>query len=830
MKKFLSLMLAMIMVMSLVTVGAGAVDFTDEETIQYNEAVAVMSELGILTGTKNADGTYTFYPQGTLTRQAAAKIIAYIALGADDAEDLVCVEDPFTDVPATKTLAPYINWAAKEGIITGYDDGTFKPSNNVSGHAFLKMVLGALGIEGTYEGEGWRVNVTSAAAEAGLFDGIDTTAIDLRKDATRELACQIAFNAMFYSEEEPETKYIVYKGEEVYYEGTNQTLATVAAIANEGATLLETTAPADGSFAKENFKLEPSEGRVGNYDRPATIYTYGDDADQVIVDKAPYKVFTNGVTEKELFAALGFTKVADELTLNVITDGETETASTITVEKNSTDAVAEAGARVEIYKVDGEKKVFDVVVIQNHVKKLTSDFIKAEVKATATKDAVPAYIIVEGAKTLAYDEVGTFETAAFKKNDIIIYTKDAGEITSVVKAGSITKAAVTKYTEDSVTFDGITYGYAGNLLSGSIQTGYDFEKTYTFYLDAEGNVVGNAATSASTIKDYAYVTSIQAQGYDSTDLLGSGSEAVVVAEVIFTDGSKKVVDVKVAKNSDGKYVYAKPGAPAEGKTVGSVTANTEVVTTVDGDGKAAAEPVGEWFAYKQNEDGTYTFSAISTSYANVVVGGKTLLEGKAATLGGKYTTAGTTIVAIDDEQNVGKTTGLVDLILTGKVLYTYSSSSSKTVAAIYAVEQESADLGVTTDYVYFLEEGAKVKDGVEWIVAEDGKEVTYIVDVELGADLKGAIATLVINEDGVATPYEIAGTVTVENVEIILVDEDYMVTNYEDEPVLYFADKFAAYDVMEDATAGELAEDLICTMLIKGNEVIAVYVTGVVED
>ena len=42
MKKFLSLMLAMIMVMSLVTVGAGAA-FTDAEVIQYKEAVDLMT-------------------------------------------------------------------------------------------------------------------------------------------------------------------------------------------------------------------------------------------------------------------------------------------------------------------------------------------------------------------------------------------------------------------------------------------------------------------------------------------------------------------------------------------------------------------------------------------------------------------------------------------------------------------------------------------------------------------------------------------------------------------------------------------------------------------
>ena len=43
MKKFLSLVLALVMTMSLVTVSAGAKDFTDNSKITYDEAVAVMS-------------------------------------------------------------------------------------------------------------------------------------------------------------------------------------------------------------------------------------------------------------------------------------------------------------------------------------------------------------------------------------------------------------------------------------------------------------------------------------------------------------------------------------------------------------------------------------------------------------------------------------------------------------------------------------------------------------------------------------------------------------------------------------------------------------------
>ena len=67
MKKFLSLVLALVMTMSLVTVSAGAKDFTDSEDLSgeaYAEAVNVMSEMGIIDG--YAGGA--FQPQGTLTR------------------------------------------------------------------------------------------------------------------------------------------------------------------------------------------------------------------------------------------------------------------------------------------------------------------------------------------------------------------------------------------------------------------------------------------------------------------------------------------------------------------------------------------------------------------------------------------------------------------------------------------------------------------------------------------------------------------------------------------------------------------------------------------
>ena len=139
MKKFLSLVLALVMTMSLVTVSAGAKDFTDSEDLSgeaYAEAVNVMSEMGIIDG--YAGGA--FQPQGTLTRGAAAKIIACMMLGKTTAEALGTQAAPFKDVPVGSTFAGYIAYCVESGLIDGYADGTFRPSAQLTGFAFLKVM------------------------------------------------------------------------------------------------------------------------------------------------------------------------------------------------------------------------------------------------------------------------------------------------------------------------------------------------------------------------------------------------------------------------------------------------------------------------------------------------------------------------------------------------------------------------------------------------------------------------------------------------------------------------------------------------------------------
>ena len=72
MKKFLSLVLALTLTMSLFTVSAGAAEFTDDDTIHYQEAVDVISAVGIVDGYN--DGSFAhrrFDPRRCRKRSSA---------------------------------------------------------------------------------------------------------------------------------------------------------------------------------------------------------------------------------------------------------------------------------------------------------------------------------------------------------------------------------------------------------------------------------------------------------------------------------------------------------------------------------------------------------------------------------------------------------------------------------------------------------------------------------------------------------------------------------------------------------------------------------------
>ena len=190
-KKSLALVLVFALVVSFGVIGASAASFTDTADNDYEEAIDVMTAIGVING-MTAD---TFEPDGSLTREQAAKVIAYMLLGSKNAAALTgATSQTFTDVAADRWSAGYIEYCVNLGIINGYGDGNFGPADVLTGCAFAKLLLCALGYDATieqYTGASWAINVAADAYDAGIKD--DDILISSTVAITRAEACQLAY-------------------------------------------------------------------------------------------------------------------------------------------------------------------------------------------------------------------------------------------------------------------------------------------------------------------------------------------------------------------------------------------------------------------------------------------------------------------------------------------------------------------------------------------------------------------------------------------------------------------------------------------------------------
>ncbi len=97
--------------------------FTDvAESDWFYTPVKVVYAEGIMSGVSDTE----FAPNAALTRGMLVTIIG--RMGAAEAAP----DASFADVDENAYYAPYIAWAAENGIVTGFDDGAFKPDEGVT--------------------------------------------------------------------------------------------------------------------------------------------------------------------------------------------------------------------------------------------------------------------------------------------------------------------------------------------------------------------------------------------------------------------------------------------------------------------------------------------------------------------------------------------------------------------------------------------------------------------------------------------------------------------------------------------------------------------------
>ena len=730
MKKFLSLVLALVMTMSLVTVSAGAKDFTDDSEITYKEAVDVISALGVVDGYSDGD----FRPDDVLTRGAAAKIICNLILGPTTASALSAGTAPFKDVPVTNTFAGYITYCSQQGIISGYADGTFRPTGTLSGNAFMKMLLGALGydssIEG-YTGANWQVSVIKQASGIGLDDGNDEFVGS--QAVTRQEAALYAFNMLQATMVEYDQQNTIVVGDI-----TINTTSSRSDVENNGKSDKYINSDGKMQFAEKYFTdLRLDDSGEDDFARPSNVWTLKSDEIGTYAKDAD-ATYTTKVEVGDIYKDLGLNKTVAKDDVSVYVDGVSskdhpnmKDQLPVAIKKGDDDTKFGAnGVLTEVF-YDEDDGTVTITEVNTYVGQVSKN-----VAATSKKDA---YVVVSTLDVVPSESGNLeFETnEEFEEDAYVLYTysEAAEEVKSVAAAeevsGTVTKV-INKASDDEnkgLTIADTAYK-TSRTVSGELLGDVSVKNDYTVYLDAYGYVI-YIEEEELTAQDYALVLATA----NKSDFVGKK------AELLFADGTTKVVTTEKDYSND-------------------IADNTIVTYKVDSDNVYTLKEVSS----KQDKGG-YNKTVKETDISNFVLKNDKAsinVDGTAVTANSK------TLFVVQDTEDTDEYTAYTGIknapsitAASGKdrqVDVYYFCKNGSMVTVMFIMPESKVDVEDDSSKMLFLA-GESVSDLIhdadddyfEYNAVVNGEITTVKVAEELGDGLNGLYKSFSTNKYGVIT-------------------------------------------------------------------------------
>lgn len=155
--------------------------YANTET-EIQGACDILSDLGIMQGDENGN-------LGELKNLTRAEFCALVTRIMKE-QGIATVH--FSDVPDTHWAVPYIGLMTQKGIVNGFEDGSFRPENNVTFAQAVKILLGILGK--AEENLSYPDGYLLKGAQSGITKGITVSA-----DAAliREDAARLILNAIY---------------------------------------------------------------------------------------------------------------------------------------------------------------------------------------------------------------------------------------------------------------------------------------------------------------------------------------------------------------------------------------------------------------------------------------------------------------------------------------------------------------------------------------------------------------------------------------------------------------------------------------------------------
>ena len=568
-KRALSMALASVMVLGLTVVGAGAAgyqDFTDASEIEHTEAVSMITELGILAGLP--DGS--FGPTQNIDRASFARLVCVVMNGGKEPV-LGNLSTNFTDTQGN-WAEKYIAFCVNRGIIAGRGDGSFGPSDNVTGSEAAKMLLVALGYNAEYEGIGgatWQTTTDVLANTARLYSGLET--INTSEPLTRDQAAQMIYNVL--------------NAETVSYTWTyNASGSTVAVQNKSGETMLEDVFGAirvEGVVvANEYANLNSSAEHGAALDAGKTridVTNYGSNNDQNVFNDGTYSVSTGAdVLGRSIIlyvkddssnaskatvlgnAILGennvvVTKTNNHLLSKIASDNDLSLADDTTVIVNYANG-GDYGDYADDQKVRGVEKT---LVDNNDDGTVDYAFVTTysfgKVTRYSTRDDGSITIDIGASNLSANDSADVVGFDDVEKDDYVLTAWIGGKL-YVEPAESVTGTLEAYKSGETLTVDGTKYDISqvkGFTDGTDMQAAADFDaknaldNEAVFYLDKNGMIVavGEAEENAY---NYAYVWAHEDGGVFDDDRV----------KVTLADGTTSIYDVDAVKTADNKDASA----------------------------------------------------------------------------------------------------------------------------------------------------------------------------------------------------------------------------------------------------------------------------------
>jgi len=787
-KRTLSLALASVMLVGMMSVGASAVnasDFTDADEIVNKDAVSTMTALGIINGKE--DGSY-FDPTGNVTRAEMAKMLCVAINGGVD--PVLGVKDPptFTDIKGAWAES-YIEYCAANGIIAGRGNNKFDPTGTVSATEAAKMLLGVLGYSAEKSGlvgNDWAINTNVLANQNGLYKNLSN--LNANTLLTRDNAAQMIYNALDANMVELNaagnytTSQYSYTGTESVVTGTER----VWVVKIKDSSVNDAVKALDGSVynsrqdaidtldAANGSKLDSSkytlEQKTQNVYGENTVTKYADetmghkylslitDGDAVLTDvekdsKGTYTLYMNGITTKGQY-----TKVEGDYS-NLIGQKvevlykDSENVYGVYASTDSSLIVESTAGKVEAVK-NGEVKI---------------DGTTYKVDSNVTTTALYTGKLIDGLN------VGGNKAAAVKAYD----NDDNGKIDTVVyvpfTAAKVTYVGEKSFNTDvntNVKFEDVNAydDMAKNdyVIKSDAANTVDDTDTYVLAETVEGKIEATKSDSVridGTWYNYVTTTPDTDLALDSTVKAAVLNGYIVKSEVVTASHELQDYAVIVKTDEDVNGYVAKL-LFADG--------TTKVVTT-DKDYGSAGENYGNALVTYEVKKGEYVLTKAKTNSGDADKAGFDLIvTGKYVNSSGKGKIGGESIAddaVIFVKDSAGKfstmagsdfakysTTSVVDQNITAYANKDNSTGYNSIVLAY--VELNAKVNSITSNYGYVTSavsttknnDGETVSSFTFWDGATEHKDIMTDEKVSLS---KGDIFTYEENKDGSYTVTEV---------------------------------------------------------------------------